>query len=1291
MDMFSAQRLKGAIDSRIAEEQARQRQAQLGAQQTTRTPPRRRPQGQNGAVPRRPSRQREQIDDTAAAGKSPDPSEFEPEFAIGDDDSAVPSRVATPMPEIKEKDQNAETVKETENEKPATSTTTEEPTEARTSQDVSIEKKPSESSTSQAAPPRPQELPTDVRVRLRKLERMETRYGELLKAYRSAHARIQAVDAFESALRENTPLTSVNDADAFVEYLSQVNLKGDMVRDELKRVTTDRDDVKKRLQASEEDAAKLRDEITTLKDKPVPVISTEPSLEVEKPVSISDSITVAPTDIDSTKDNTDAESMAKSPASTSSRIASFSLFSPRQKPTSPTPKETSEDLFSFDSEHARLESELQERQSEVEALKHQVNNLKGDLKVARESTESMVQSLETATRELHSLREAKDKFEEVKLSLQTQLDDLEVKSKSASASSEDFQTEIDNLQKQKSEAIEQCQKLEKQIQELETQNTELKELSESRAKDANILNEKLAQKDSIVKDLEDTLASYKSAEREEAKEKSSTQSSDKQLATMQKIMDTLRGQLNVAETTVAELKAEVQSNKDEYSSRPSTKVFGFLDENSKPSIDSLKTREDVVKYLSDNFGLQKATGTNSLAPAPGPSPAPSEAGTSASKKKNNKKKKKGKGQQVAAEEIDIETPVKVSEDLNVVDATETITNDSQSRISRLESDLLGLKEELSTKNASIDRLTKQIKDQEALQEEIETLRDDLLHQGEEHVEARDALKTAHNEQKTLRSSVDALEKELLEARKALAIGADTEKAHKQITEQYDEMQGRCATLQKDLAAAEQLATARFKDITDLKEVLAKAQPELRSLRSEVAELKSAKEDLKNKIGELNRLEARHEDLKSELKGLGKRLSDKDTEIKELQQKIEQETNNRTKIEKELDKTQGELSTAESRRQEALSSSEQLSKDLTKAKEESTTLKAKLRDLEEQLAQHTRQVSTLKEEVSMKTALHSSAQSLVQSLRDQTHELNMQARESITRADNLEEELTEAQRMLSERTREGQTMRMLLDQSQNGTEARIREMKERMDAAIEERDRVEDEASVSNRRMMREVEEARSKARDTQRALKILEDEKDELETRQKDWKRRRDDLEQIATRATKEVEEVRSAMSGLREALDESERQVRELDSQKADLRRGGEEARERVEKLTKANKTLTEELKAAQSGVKNLRLPGRAGTGIDSGVPSSRTSIDSASARSPAPKERQGLSSNNSRSETPTMPGGGLSQGTVDYVYLKNVLLQFLEQKDKGHQRQLIPVLGMLLHFDRKDEQKWISAISAR
>ena len=82
-----------------------------------------------------------------------------------------------------------------------------------------------------------------------------------------------------------------------------------------------------------------------------------------------------------------------------------------------------------------------------------------------------------------------------------------------------------------------------------------------------------------------------------------------------------------------------------------------------------------------------------------------------------------------------------------------------------------------------------------------------------------------------------------------------------------------------------------------------------------------------------------------------------------------------------------------------------------------------------------------------------------------------------------------------------------------------------------------------------------------------------------------------------------------------------------------------------------------------------------DSGVQSSRSSMDSAPSMSrlgsPGPKTRPALGA--------TMDAAnGQAPGAMDYVYLKNVLLQFLEQKDKKHQMQLIPVLGMLLHFDR-------------
>jgi chromosome segregation ATPase len=1183
----------------------------------------------------------------------------------------VPSRVATPQPEgtSKEKEQIAE--KETPEAEDGQST-------------PNVPDSTDGSGTALGGQIRPQDLPTDVRVKLRKLDRMESKYADLLKAYRTAHARIQAVEAFEASLRENTPLTSINDPNALVEYLNQINLKSDLVLDELKRVTTDRDEYKKKFEASKEEAEKLVNEVAELKKKQTDADAAQAQQKPEaEQLSIGSPHIMVPNDSASVKETADSE-QPKSPTTTTSRIASFSLFSPRQKPMSPpAPKAASEEFFSYDSEQSKIETELHERQAEVEDLKKQVTNLKGDLKVARESTESMVESLETATRELHVLREAKDKYEEIKAELLKQVDGLEKKAASNTTRTDELAMEFKNLAAQKDEVSSQLRGLEAQIKELEETNSELKNEIESRDKDTNILNEQLSQKDSVVKDLEDTLAMYKSAERQEAAKKRDNESSEKKLSTMQGIMDTLRGQLDKAETTVAELKAEIQSTQREYSSRPSTKVLGFLDEGTKAKLDTLQSREDVVKYLSDSFGLQKSS---SLAPnmpqPPIPSPAPSEAGTGSSKKKN-KKKKKGKGPQNATEENgDTDQPIKVSENLADFEDAEPILHDQSAKeeISKLQQEISDLKSELSNKADAIERLSKQLKDQEELKEEIETLRDDLLHQGQEHVEARDALKEAQVQTKSLAESVDKLERELLEARAAVASGADKDKAHKEMVEQYNGLKDKCSTLEQNLTAAEQLAAGRFKDITDLKALLAKAQPELRSLRSEVAELKTAKEDLKNKTGELNRLEARHEDIKAELKGLSKRLGDKDIEIKELNQKIEQETTTRTRVEKDLEKAQADLQTSETRRQESAAQSTQLEKDLSRAKDESSNLRAKLRDLDSQVSTTTRETTSLREELSLKTALHTSSQALVSSLRDQTHELNMQAREASTRADNLEEELAESQRMLSERTREGQTMRMLLDQSNSGTEVRIREMKERMDKALEERDRIEDEASVSQRRMMREVEDARNKARDAQRSLKVSENEKDELETRLKEWKRRRDELEEASARALREVEEVKSAMSGLREALDESERQVRELDTQKADFRRAGDEAKDRVEKLTKANKNLTEELKAAQS-----RVPGRPGPGnrIDSNAPSSRTSIDSthANMRSPGPVSKDRGLTPTSRSETPTSgtsTAPGLSQGTVDYVYLKNVLLQFLEQKDKGHQRQLVPVLGMLLHFDR-------------
>ncbi|KAH8790371.1 hypothetical protein F5882DRAFT_401388 [Hyaloscypha sp. PMI_1271] len=137
-------------------------------------------------------------------------------------------------------------------------------------------------------------------------------------------------------------------------------------------------------------------------------------------------------------------------------------------------------------------------------------------------------------------------------------------------------------------------------------------------------------------------------------------------------------------------------------------------------------------------------------------------------------------------------------------------------------------------------------------------------------------------------------------------------------------------------------------------------------------------------------------------------------------------------------------------------------------------------------------------------------------------------------------------------------------------------------------------------------------------------------------------------------------MTELRDALDGSEKSVRDAEKQRAELRRMLDEANVRYEKLSK-------EFKAMQAKQK-LEVSASGRSSIDSGSTGVRSPINGAG-------------------------GGGTAQaGKMDYVYLKTILLQFLEQRDKKRQADLVKtVLGQLLHFDKKDQERWIAAISAK
>lgn len=604
---------------------------------------------------------------------------------------------------------------------------------------------------------------------------------ELLRSYRIAHARVGLIEAFEASLRENTPLTSISEPAAFVEYLGQLNVKSDMLMEELKRVSKERDDMNKKLEEAEVKAKEVSEEMEKLQAQ----------------------LTASETSKDESADQADSGA----PSSTSKST----------KDTEAT--EDDEEFFSYDSELPRVQSQLKESEEKAEKLGEENESLKKELSVAQESAESFMKNLETTTNDLLTFKDQYTRAQKENMERQQQLDSTIVDLQSKLQSAEEDLTKHKNDYGVQGEALTEL---------TEKLNATSKELEEMHATQGERLVESHGQ--------ETLKAEVEQLESELAKLRETHTKAEKRSETLNGLVNNLRDQL-----------------KDAESKRDS----------------ALKDLELVKKELetASNEKIVKPTEASTPVPTPTIESAPS------SKKKNKKKKKGGKG----GDGANVEKTPSEAGDANgllspsAAEFSPSQMEDAQKTVAQLQSDLEAkvaaierLENEVVEKGNSIETLKQRLKDEEAMAEEIETLRLDLLHFGAEHTEAKDKVKQLQTEKTALKENLASLEKEIAELRTGKSAQENSEQEQKALAAEFEELKVKADSLQTDLSVAEQLAASRFKELTDMREILQKAQPELGSLRKEVAELRSTREELSTKSAELRRLEGREKDLRSEI-------------------------------------------------------------------------------------------------------------------------------------------------------------------------------------------------------------------------------------------------------------------------------------------------------------------------------------------------------------------------------------------------------------------------------------------
>lgn len=82
-------------------------------------------------------------------------------------------------------------------------------------------------------------LPPGIRSKMKKFAKYEEKYPVLLDAYKTEKRKGELIMAFEKVLQENTPISSISDADVLVDYLRGLNEKSELANKELRRKTTE--------------------------------------------------------------------------------------------------------------------------------------------------------------------------------------------------------------------------------------------------------------------------------------------------------------------------------------------------------------------------------------------------------------------------------------------------------------------------------------------------------------------------------------------------------------------------------------------------------------------------------------------------------------------------------------------------------------------------------------------------------------------------------------------------------------------------------------------------------------------------------------------------------------------------------------------------------------------------------------------------------------------------------------------------------------------------------------------
>ncbi|EKM61178.1 uncharacterized protein PHACADRAFT_134491 [Phanerochaete carnosa HHB-10118-sp] len=545
---------------------------------------------------------------------------------------------------------------------------------------------------------------------------------------------------------------------------------------------------------------------------------------------------------------------------------------------------------------------------------------------------------------------------------------------------------------------------------------------------------------------------------------------------------------------------------------------------------------------------------------------------------------------------------------------------------------------------------------EMAQDEIKRLTGKLTRQEERIEELRDIHRL---ESKSQSDQIRKLRGELEEA-EALIRANQGSAAHLegQVAKQKAEVERLHVEVDKTKVSVKDEEEKRVKAVSLLKTVrqkLVKAEKERDDATKEVQGLKDKEKE------EREREKVERQQLQDEIQKVN---GERETAVQGLRAQFDKEVAGlRDKYEKEISALRGQYEL------DMITLKSVHSKETEANNSRATDLEAFVRIL-------TTEKDDIFDQLQMRQAELESSQSHLESLQSQTVELQYQLREATDRTALLTDELAEARKEQAVKPESGpppEEVTRLLSTAEAKYETRIADLRRRIAAVERERDEGE---ALFSKRLAEKAKEVEGLQALVNLSAKGREEEGENITTLQKEIESLRE-ASQVQGRLLVELQAEAQRIPEL-ETL--AQAQVAEVKAKLTVLEQQLEESKAREAQMRAHNKTLREELRKVQSSAALLERQRNPGVGYWA-----TRSDGSSETRSPTSSVSDLPRDSPPR---PSSPSTGKSDEEVNYEYLRNVILQFLEHREM--RPHLVRILSTILRFTPQETRRLIAKVSS-